>query len=70
MCPYFAMYYFASFYFCNHLATEVRAGCLTLILFLHFSGFGALCLFLTVLWVGLQWGVIVVFLFLTVSVLG
>ena len=45
-----------AFHFCNHLADEEIAGCFTLIVFLLalLIVFGALCLFLTVSWVGMQ----------------
>ena len=43
-----------TFHFCNHLAEEEIAGLFTLIVFLLLSVFGALCLFLTAAWVGLQ----------------
>ena len=62
------------FYFCNQLAEEERAGCFTLIVFLLswgccgvwslFCYVGALCLFLTEPWVGMQ-GAIVLFLVYT-----
>ena len=48
------MHYLVAFPFCNHLAEEEIAGCFTLIVFSLLSVFGALCLFLTVSWVGLQ----------------
>ena len=50
----FAMNYLVAFQFCNHLAKEGIAGCFTFIVFSLFSVFGALCLFITVSWVGLQ----------------
>ena len=52
--PCFAMHYLLTFHFCNHLSEEETAGFFTLIVFLLLSVFGALCLFLTVSWVGLQ----------------
>ena len=54
--PCFAMHYLVAFYFCNHLVGEEIAGCFTLIVFLLelLIVFGALCLFLTVSWVGLK----------------
>ena len=50
----FAMLYLVAFHFCDNLVKEEIAGCFTLIVFLLLSDFGALCLFLTVSWVGLQ----------------
>ena len=52
----FAMHYSVTFHFCNHLAKEEIAGSFTLIGFLLvlLIVFGALCLFLTMSWVGLQ----------------
>ena len=50
------MYYLVAFYFCNHLAEEKIAGCFPLIVFLLalLIVVSALCLFLTVSWIGLQ----------------
>ena len=50
----FALHNLVAFQFCNHLAEEEIAGCFTFIALLLLSFFGALCLFLTVSWVGLQ----------------
>ena len=54
--PWFAMYYLVAFYFCNHLAEEEIACCFPLIVFLLalLIVVSALCLFLTVSWIGLQ----------------
>ena len=54
--PCYAMHFLVTFYFCNHLAKEAIAGCFTLIVFLLalLIVCGALCLFLTVSWAGLQ----------------
>ena len=51
----FAMHYLLSFYFYIHLAEEERAGCFTLIVLLLLGVFGAMCIFLTVSWVGHQY---------------
>ena len=48
------MHYLVAFQFCNHLAKEEIAGYFTFIVFLLLSAFGAMCLFLTMSWVGLQ----------------
>ena len=56
--PCFAMHYLVAFHCCNHLVEEEIAGCFTLIVFLHLSVFSALCLFLMVLWVGLQCAIV------------
>ena len=52
--PCLALHYLVAFRFCNHLAKEEIACCFTLIVFLLWSVFGALCLFLPVSWVGLH----------------
>ena len=48
------MHYLVAIHFCDHLAKEEIAGCFTFIVFLLLSVFGALCLFLTVSYVGMQ----------------
>ena len=54
--PCFVMHYLVAFHFCNHLAEEEIAGRFSLNVFLLalFIVFGALCLFLTMPWVGMQ----------------
>ena len=59
--PCFAMHYLVTIHFCDHLAKQEIAGCFTFNVFLLLSVFGALCLFLTVSYVGMQC-VIVAFL--------
>ena len=50
------MYYLVAFHFRNHLARDEIAGCFPLIVFLLalLIVLSALCLFLTVSWIGLQ----------------
>ena len=52
--PSFVMHYLVAFPFGNHLAEEEITGCFIFIVFLLLSIFGALCLFLTVSWAGLE----------------
>ena len=56
--PCFATHYLVTFHFSNHLAEEEIADLITLIVFLLLSVFGALCLFITVSWVGLQCAIV------------
>ena len=56
--PCFAMHYLVAFHFCDHLAKEEITGCFTFIVFLLLSVFGALCLCLTVSYVGMQCAIV------------